>query len=189
MSILYNEKEELKIIITNITNMLLNRNWITGEVDKLVEIILKSEDNSEYTIKEKYKVKLYFQKISSIKKTDFEDFLVNNKKLHKLVIVNEINPKIKTDILSYGNVEVFTKDEFMINIIDHIIIPKHTLLNADEKKQFLEEYYVKPKDLPRIFITDPIARYYYAKVGDVFRIERPSITSGYSVIYRIVVNA
>jgi DNA-directed RNA polymerase subunit H (RpoH/RPB5) len=188
MSILYNEKEELEILITNCIKMLLNRNWITGELDKLVSQTIKSEDNYEYTIKDKYKVKLYFQKISSIKKTDVEDFLINNKKIHKIVIVNEINPKIKTDILSYGNVEIFSKDDFMINIVDHIIIPKHSLLTEGEKKQFFEEYYVKPKDLPRIFISDPIAKYYDAKVGDIFRIERPSITSVYSIVYRIVVN-
>jgi DNA-directed RNA polymerase I, II, and III subunit RPABC1 len=52
----------------------------------------------------------------------------------------------------------------------------------------MEEYLVKPKELPRIYSYDPIARYYYAKNGDVFRIERPSLTSGISVVYRLVVN-
>jgi DNA-directed RNA polymerase subunit H (RpoH/RPB5) len=188
MSILYNEKEETNIIFTNITKMLINRGWITGDIDKIVTDTIKSEDNGEYTLKEKYKIKLYFQKISSIKKTDIEDFLVNNKKNHKLLITSEINPKTKTDIIKYGNTEIFSKDEFMINIVDHIIIPKHTLLNDDDKKNFFDEYYVKTKDLPRIFVSDPIARYYYAKIGDIFRIERPSITSGLSIIYRIVVN-
>ena len=188
MSILYNEKEETNIIITNIVKMLINRNWIPNDIDKNVNEILKSENNNEYYLKEKYKIKFYFQKISSIKKTDIEDFLTANKKNHKFLIVNEINPKVKNDILEYGNVEIFSKDEFMINIVDHIIIPKHTLLSEEEKKQFFEEYFVKPKDLPRILASDPISRYYYAKVGDVFRIERPSMTAGFSIAYRIVVN-
>jgi DNA-directed RNA polymerase I, II, and III subunit RPABC1 len=52
----------------------------------------------------------------------------------------------------------------------------------------MEEYLVKPKELPRIYVYDPIARYYYAKNGDIFRIERPSLTSGVAVVYRLVVN-
>ena len=33
-----------------------------------------------------------------------------------------------------------------------------------------------------------VARYYNAKVNDIFKILRPNITSGYSVFYRVVVN-
>jgi DNA-directed RNA polymerase subunit H (RpoH/RPB5) len=187
MSILYNEKEEIDIIINNVVKMLINRNWISKDIEKNINDIIKSEDNNEYIIKEIYKIKFYFQKISSIKKTDIEDFITTNKKIHKILIINDINPKVKNDILEYGNIEIFIKDELMINIIDHILVPKHSILSEDEKTHFFEEYYVKPKDLPRILVNDPISRYYYAKVGDIMRIERPSITSGYSISYRIVV--
>ena len=41
--------------------------------------------------------------------------------------------------------------------------------------------------MPKINFSDPIARYYNAKIEDVFRIIRPSPTSGKSIFYRRVV--
>jgi DNA-directed RNA polymerase subunit H (RpoH/RPB5) len=192
-SILYNEKEEIQIIITNTLKMLHERGWIKideTKIDKIVDDVIKTENNMEYTIKDKetYKVKFYLQKISSIKKTDLEEFIVDNKKNHKILIISEINARTKKDLLEVGKIEIFTKEELMINIIDNILVPKHYLLNEDDKKRFMEEYIVKPKELPRIYSYDPIARYYYAKNGDIFRIERPSLISGISIVYRLVVN-
>jgi DNA-directed RNA polymerase subunit H (RpoH/RPB5) len=191
-TILYNENEEIQIIIMNIVKMLYNRGWLKldeNKIDKYVENIIKTENNMEYTIKDKeiYIIKFYLQKITSIKKTDLEEFLTENKKNHKILIITEINTRTKKDILEFGKIEIFVKEELMINIIDNILVPKHYLLNDNEKRRFIDEYLVKNKELPRIYIYDPIARYYYAKIGDIFRIERYSLTSGISIIYRIVV--
>ena len=76
----------------------------------------------------------------------------------------------------------------MINLIDHNIIPKHELLKNKDKENFINLNKSDLNKLPRIFKYDPISRYYNAQIGDIFRILRPSITSGYSIIYRIVVN-
>jgi DNA-directed RNA polymerase subunit H (RpoH/RPB5) len=40
----------------------------------------------------------------------------------------------------------------------------------------------------KILLTDMMVRYYGAKIGDIFRIIRPSMTSGKNVFYRRVVN-
>lgn len=187
---LYTEKEEVDIIINNTIKMLYNRGWIQSFTKELVDKVIKSEDEMEFTLKDKnvYKIKFFLQKVSSIKKTSIEDFLVDNKNNHKILIVSEINPKVKMQIMEFGKVEIFIKEELMFTVIEHILVPKHYLLSEEEKQDFLTEYIVKPKELPRMYITDPIAKYYYAKNGDIFRIERPSLTSGYSIAYRVVVN-
>ena len=192
-TILYNEKEEIEIVLTTICKMLRNRTWIKYEdndLTKLVEKIVKTENDMEYLLKEKseYNIKLYFNKISSIKTTNLEDFIVKYKNNHKILVVGDINSSTRAQIVALGKIEIFTKDELMINIVDNILVPKHTLLSDDDKKKFFEEYLAKPKELPRIYVTDPIAKYYYAKAGDIFRIERPSLTSGFSIVYRIVAN-
>jgi DNA-directed RNA polymerase subunit H (RpoH/RPB5) len=191
-TILYTEKEETYIVITNIVKMLMNRKWINNSEDikNIVDKILKTENEMTYFYKDKveYNFKFYLNKISSIKKTDLEEFIVKNKNNHKILITGDISGNTRQQIMDFGKIEVFSKDELMINIVDNILVPKHELLSDNDKKKFMEEYLAKPKELPRIFINDPIARYYYAKVGDIFRIERPSITSGFAISYRIVVS-
>ena len=75
----------------------------------------------------------------------------------------------------------------MINIIDHVAVPKHILLTNNECETMLDEYIIKRKNLPRILQTDPIARYYNAKPSQIFRIIRPSEVTGDTVSYRLVI--
>ena len=48
---------------------------------------------------------------------------------------------------------------------------------------------IETKFESKMLSTDAIARYYNAKVGDIFRIKRPSTFSGESFHYRLVVDS
>lgn len=76
-------------------------------------------------------------------------------------------------------IEVFLYKELSFNITKHYTQPKITLLSTEEKKNLIKE--IKASQLPILLKSDPVARYYNAKTGMIFKYERPSI------YYRIVV--
>ena len=90
-------------------------------------------------------------------------------------------------IIEFKNTEIFTLDELLIVIIDHNIVPQHILLSEDEKNKYFTVFNHHPRDMKKMLVNDPVARFYGAKVGDLFKIIRSSITSGKEIDYRIVI--
>ncbi len=74
-----------------------------------------------------------------------------------------------------------------IRLQDHILVPKHEILSEKEKEELLKLLGIRPEQLPKIRVDDPIAKEIGAKVGDIIRIVRESPTAGVSVAYRYVI--
>ena len=72
-------------------------------------------------------------------------------------------------------------------ILEHVLVPKHEILNKDEVKTILQKFGVTVDLLPRIKADDPVVKVIEAKRGDVIKITRASPTAGESVYYRVVV--
>ncbi len=73
------------------------------------------------------------------------------------------------------------------NVFEHELVPKHVLLKPDEARQVLDQYHIKPFQIPYIKDSDPAARAIGAKPGDIIRVIRRSPTAGESNFYRYVV--
>jgi len=74
-----------------------------------------------------------------------------------------------------------------IDILKHILVPKHEILSEREKEELLAKFGIAVRQLPRIFSTDPIIKTIGAKIGDVVRITREEEHIGKIIYYRVVI--
>jgi DNA-directed RNA polymerase subunit H len=73
------------------------------------------------------------------------------------------------------------------NILNHELVPEHTILSKEEEKEILDKFRIRPENLPKILINDPVVKAIGAKEGDILKIIRKSKTAGTSLYYRAVV--
>ena len=72
---------------------------------------------------------------------------------YKVLIVQDINQKSENTIESYSTQsEVFKINQLMINIVDHVLVPKHIVLSKEETDAVLEAYRAKKRDMMLIKI-------------------------------------
>ena len=100
------------------------------------------------------------------------------------MLTSQATQKI-VDINTELQIECFHISELIVNITQHELVPQHILLNEEEKKFLLQRYKIKESQLPKIMITDPIAKYLGLKRGNVVKIVRESETAGKYITYRI----
>jgi DNA-directed RNA polymerase subunit H (RpoH/RPB5) len=199
----YQQFNEIK---TNIIKMFNNRGLIkTENMDKYIKKLISEEnDDMEYIITLDYDsnyntiipnkriyVKIFDYKITSVNKiSSVGEFLSKYHDEYKFLIVENINKKSEKMINQYKTVcEIFKIIELKINIVDHVLVPKHIVLTQEENVKVLKSYNAKKNNMPLIFSSDPIARYYNMKPDDICKIERPSIMTDKTPFYRIVVKS
>ena len=73
------------------------------------------------------------------------------------------------------------------NVLNHVLVPKHRILNPEEAREVLIKYRVNPDQLPYILDTDPVVKAIGARPGDIIEITRESPTAGKAVYYRRVI--
>ena len=188
ISVEYNNKEINSIIIENILKM-LSRRKIINSFDNIINKFDFNNQIHEFKVSENvFSINIINGKISSILQgSPIDEYLSNNIDIHKILVIKEITRKVIKDIISgYKNIELFLITELMEDIPSKVFIPEHQLLNKEQKIELLEKF--SEHELSKILVTDVMSRYYNAKIGDIFRIIRPSITAGKNIFYRKVVN-
>ncbi|CAM9788672.1 unnamed protein product [Phaeothamnion confervicola] len=110
-----------------------------------------------------------------------------------IVVKGGITPFARTAIgelcaQRHVSIEDFKDAELMVDITEHVLVPEHKAsLHLQPKTELLKRYKLKDAQLPRILLTDPVARYYGLKKGQVVKIIRPSETAGRYVTYRLCI--
>jgi len=199
-----NAEKRKKEVLSNIIKMLTNRKLLNSDnlQSNISNLTTQDSDNDIYKIKldypevyydksveNMYYVKLLNQKVTGVSKSsNIGDFIYAKKNAPKLIVVSGITSKAYQQLNEdFPNTEVFTEQELMIDLVSHIAVPKHEMLSAEETEIFLKDYLLKKREIPKMFLSDPVSKYFNAKVGQIFRIIRPSEVSGNSIYYRIVI--
>jgi DNA-directed RNA polymerase subunit H (RpoH/RPB5) len=215
LELTFNERRTT--VLTNIVKMLINRKHLdinkyndeynptkidNSKVKPVVDKLASSTDDSVYKIKldtnivdesgdttEVFIAKIVNQKITAINKTSgIVQHLEKFSKYANMLVVLDINNKPRQYIANnFPKTELFLEKELMINLVDSIIVPSHELLSKTESENVIKEYNALKKNMPKIFSTDAVARYYNMQPGYICRILRPSETASLGPFYRIVV--
>jgi DNA-directed RNA polymerase subunit H (RpoH/RPB5) len=186
-----NSREINNIVCLNVLKMLHRRKLIDNVDVTYAEISNNINQNAiiEFKLNNNSICSIYSvnTKLNSITHgTPIDEYLSNNVTIHKIVILKDAAKKVLKQIQSeYKNAEFFFEHEMLEDIPMKIFIPEHILLNEEEKREILSKF--SESELSNILDVDMMARYYHAKVGDIFKIIRPSIVAGNSVFYRKVI--
>lgn len=185
-NVIKSKNEQLKDIVKNISTMFIKRGYISEllddeTVEKLIQnkIIYLDELNLSINI-----IDSIVKNISS--GSNLDEYLSNKVNYRKIIVCKEFSKKVYKQINNiYSNAEIFFMYEFLDDITDKDFVPEHILLKSDEKEELLKLF--SHEELSKIFDTDIMARYYGAKVNDIFKIVRININSGFSTVYRTVI--
>jgi DNA-directed RNA polymerase I, II, and III subunit RPABC1 len=152
--------------------------YVNNGVDDFMYVKFFTDNNS---FKKKNILELC-DKVQSITEESVRLIIVfmNNK-----LPTNATEKDLKNNI--FRSTELFPMKTLMFNITKSNLVPKHRLISDQgEVLELLELYNCSLNELPKLKLTDPIARYYGYKIGDVCEITRNSPITGISYYYRFV---
>ena len=132
-------------------------------------------------------VKLLF--ISKIRASKLEFYIKEiTKRFNPSVIVFVLpfapTASISGVVTKYPNIQLFHSKQLIINITKHEFVPPHIKISDDEKDILIKKYSLN--SFPIINLDDPVVQYYNFQKGDILRIIRSNLNSGYSEYYRLV---
>ena len=168
--------------------------------NKQLDMLLTRPENATTNITEK-KAMVKYHLLKSLKPTDINGYIEEifnvEKTLSKsddLILVcgkeepNETTIKTLKQIWSLQkiNVIVWNIKLLQFNILEHILVPKHIILNPSEDSEFRQRYNIlNDRELPDISRFSNIAMAIGLRPGQICKIIRPSKTAITTDFYRI----
>lgn len=192
LNIEINNKEIIDTILSNISKLFINRQYI-DETYKIPNDIIKEihlNKTAELILNDKkISINILMYEIKSItSNSSIDEYLRKNTDTLKFIIAKGFTKKTYKQINDeYSNAEIFEISDFLEDIPSKYFIPIHKLVIGKELEELLQSF--NPKEFGKIHMTDKMSRYYGGKIGDIFRIERFNINSGISVYYRVVIQS
>lgn len=116
------------------------------------------------------------------------------KQLHLFVIFrHERKPNKNYDYSKYEiesivsggyNYEVWSKHRLRFNPTKHSLVGKHVKLSEDEAEDYKTQFSVTDQQIQKMFLDDPMNRWYYGQPGTIYRIHRVQQGINYRIVSR-----
>ncbi|RZD40200.1 MAG: DNA-directed RNA polymerase subunit H [Methanobacteriota archaeon] len=103
-----------------------------------------------------------------------------------MIITNE---DANDTLVSHVHITIISIKRLQFNILNHSLVPKHIILNNEEKDEFYKKYNImNDKQIPEISRFDPVSQVIGMIPGNICKIIRPSKTAITTNYYRLCVN-
>jgi DNA-directed RNA polymerases I, II, and III subunit RPABC1 len=87
---------------------------------------------------------------------------------------------------NHPNTRLLSYKHLMFNITKHELVPKHVLYKGNKFELFETLMIKSSEQLPFLLKSDPIARYFNFRRGDIIQIHRPVKANKMNIVYRLV---
>ena len=114
-----------------------------------------------------------------------DDLIIINKDEPNETLLNTIK-----DIWLKDNIyiSIINIERLQYNILNHELVPKHTILSLEKKNQLKEKFNINNDDmLPNISYFSPVSQVLGIRPGDICKIDRNSKTAIDSTFYRVCI--
>lgn len=129
--------------------------------------------------------KILFEKLTGIgKNTPISEFITNNTKTYKIIAASDYNAKVADSLSRNGN--IYKISSLLMDIMEHRFQPEFIQLTKDEMENIKNAWCASNEDIPKIKMSDPVAKYLGLKKNEIIKIIRCSPTSGEVIAYKIV---
>ena len=166
------------------------------KVAKEQEIDFRNALSKLYThTKENKKCLVYFAKptheTKQLGKAVVVDFVEQFTKYEckEAILISELPLSVKgsSDLegITEPFIQIFDDNELITNIVDHVFVPEHELINCNQ----LGQLGLKKFELPKISINDPVIKQYGWRSGNVVKITRDiffDVVVRKSIFYRLI---
>jgi len=179
----YNVSDYMNFTVNDLHSMHTN---------KQLDMLISNNDDKKIYVKYNLGPKLSEQMIQDLIEDLFniEEIL---KKDDDLIIItqNKLTDRIKKSIDEFWYKEkkfitVYNLHDYLYNILNHSLVPKHKVLNTEKKNDVMKKYNIKKEDeFPEISRYEPVAMALCMRPGQVCEITRNSDTAIKTPYFRL----
>jgi len=189
----YNISDYNNFSINEVNSMKLNNQ---------LDMLLEKKPNETGSIKNKRKIYIRFYLTKMIRPANIQEMIDDLFNLEEIltkedtlfiITKDEMNETIINELKHIWEQDgIFIVIEnikrLQYNILNHILVPSHEIINDKEVEEVMQKYNIKHKtEFPEISRFDPVARVIGLRPSDICKIIRPSKTAIKTPYYRICI--